>query len=129
MQDSFSALGVSARIVGALERRGIHAPFAVQNLVLPDALGGVDVLAASPTGSGRRMKPSVTRSTLLPRTRSVTRGGRASPRWSRSAAPRWSSSAHPGGRGAPRSDASRDLAPRPPRWGHPPMLTPGALPG
>jgi superfamily II DNA/RNA helicase len=52
MQDSFSALGVSAPIVRALERRGIHAPFAVQNLVLPDALAGVDVLAASPTGAG-----------------------------------------------------------------------------
>jgi ATP-dependent RNA helicase RhlE len=55
MQDSFSALGVSAPIVRALERRGIHAPFAVQNLVLPDALAGVDVLAASPTGSGKTL--------------------------------------------------------------------------
>jgi superfamily II DNA/RNA helicase len=55
MQDSFSALGVSAPIVRALERRGVHAPFAVQNLVLPDALGGVDVLAASPTGSGKTL--------------------------------------------------------------------------
>ena len=55
MQDSFSALGVSAQIVRALERRGIHAPFAVQKLVLPDALGGVDVLAASPTGSGKTL--------------------------------------------------------------------------
>jgi superfamily II DNA/RNA helicase len=55
MQETFSALGVSAPIVRALERRGIHAPFAVQNLVLPDALGGVDVLAASPTGSGKTL--------------------------------------------------------------------------
>ena len=55
MQESFSALGVSAPVVRALERRGIHAPFAVQNLVLPDALGGVDVLAASPTGSGKTL--------------------------------------------------------------------------
>jgi ATP-dependent RNA helicase RhlE len=55
MQESFSALGVSAPIVRALERRNIHAPFAVQNLVLPDALGGVDVLAASPTGSGKTL--------------------------------------------------------------------------
>ena len=39
MQQSFSALGVSARVVRALERRGIRAPFAVQLLVLPDALG------------------------------------------------------------------------------------------
>ncbi|HEX6788375.1 MAG TPA: DEAD/DEAH box helicase, partial [Gaiellaceae bacterium] len=49
------ALGVSAHIVRALTRRGIDAPFAVQNLVLPDALAGVDVLAASPTGSGKTL--------------------------------------------------------------------------
>ena len=55
MQESFSALGVSAPIVRALERRGITAPFAVQQLVLPDALGGLDVLAASPTGSGKTL--------------------------------------------------------------------------
>ena len=55
MQETFSALGVSAPIVRALRRRGIDAPFAVQNLVLPDALGGVDVLAASPTGSGKTL--------------------------------------------------------------------------
>jgi superfamily II DNA/RNA helicase len=55
MQESFSALGVSAPVVRALERRGIHAPFAVQNLVLPDALAGLDVLAASPTGSGKTL--------------------------------------------------------------------------
>ena len=55
MQDSFSTLGVSRPIVRALERRGITAPFAVQQLVLPDALAGVDVLAASPTGSGKTL--------------------------------------------------------------------------
>jgi superfamily II DNA/RNA helicase len=55
MQESFSALGVSAPVVRALERRGITAPFAVQQLVLPDALAGVDVLAASPTGSGKTL--------------------------------------------------------------------------
>src|SRR4051812_9251628 len=55
MQETFSALGVSARVVRALERRGIKAPFEVQQLVLPDALGGADVLAASPTGSGKTL--------------------------------------------------------------------------
>ena len=69
MQESFSALGVSARIVSALERRGITAPFAVQQLVLPDALGGADVLATSPTGSGKTLAfgiPVVERSTDAP---------------------------------------------------------------
>jgi ATP-dependent RNA helicase DeaD len=55
LQESFSALGVSAPVCRALERRGINAPFAVQNLVLPDALGGLDVLVASPTGSGKTL--------------------------------------------------------------------------
>jgi superfamily II DNA/RNA helicase len=55
MQESFSALGVSAPVARALERRGAVAPFAVQNLVLPDALGGLDVLVASPTGSGKTL--------------------------------------------------------------------------
>jgi hypothetical protein len=53
MQESFFTLGVSLRVVRVLERRGITAPFAVQQLVLPDALAGLDVLAASPTGSGK----------------------------------------------------------------------------
>ncbi len=69
MQESFSALGVSARVVRALERRGIEAPFAVQQLVLPDALGGADVLATSPTGSGKTLAfgiPVVERSAGAP---------------------------------------------------------------
>jgi superfamily II DNA/RNA helicase len=60
MQESFSALGVSAPVVRALERRGITAPFAVQQLVLPDAVAGVDVLAASPTGSGKTLAFGIT---------------------------------------------------------------------
>ena len=38
MSQSFLALGVSAPVVRALEARNIHHPFAVQELVLPDAL-------------------------------------------------------------------------------------------
>jgi ATP-dependent RNA helicase RhlE len=52
---SFAELGVTAPVVGALARRGITAPFAVQNLVLPDALDGHDVLVQSPTGSGKTL--------------------------------------------------------------------------
>jgi superfamily II DNA/RNA helicase len=55
MSQSFSALGVSAPIVKGLERLGIVAPFAIQTLVLPDALAGVDILAAAPTGSGKTL--------------------------------------------------------------------------
>ncbi|MFL5926993.1 MAG: DEAD/DEAH box helicase [Gaiellaceae bacterium] len=38
-----------------LAERNIHTPFAVQSLVLDDALAGVDILAASPTGSGKTL--------------------------------------------------------------------------
>jgi superfamily II DNA/RNA helicase len=55
LSKSFTALGVSAPVVEALSRLGISKPFAVQALVLPDALAGVDVLAASPTGSGKTL--------------------------------------------------------------------------
>jgi superfamily II DNA/RNA helicase len=55
MIKSFTALGVSEAVVEALARLGIQSPFAIQALVLPDALAGVDVLAASPTGSGKTL--------------------------------------------------------------------------
>ena len=50
---SFRALGVSARLTEALAARGIEHPFRIQELVLPDALAGRDVLAKAPTGSGK----------------------------------------------------------------------------
>jgi superfamily II DNA/RNA helicase len=53
MQQSFNALGVSAAVEHALADRGIVEPFRIQSLVLPDALEGRDVLAKSPTGSGK----------------------------------------------------------------------------
>jgi ATP-dependent RNA helicase RhlE len=50
---SFHELGVSAPVAQALAERDIHTPFRIQTLVLPDALAGHDVLAKSPTGSGK----------------------------------------------------------------------------
>jgi superfamily II DNA/RNA helicase len=55
MLQPFGALGVSAPVVEVLTRLGIQSPFAIQTLVLPDALAGVDVVAASPTGSGKTL--------------------------------------------------------------------------
>ncbi len=52
---TFADLGVSSAATSALGRRGITAPFAVQSLVIPDALEGHDVLAESPTGSGKTL--------------------------------------------------------------------------
>ncbi len=51
----FAELGVSETIVEALARRNIHATFAIQSLVLADALAGRDVLAKSCTGSGKTL--------------------------------------------------------------------------
>ncbi len=55
MSQSFLALGVSTPVVRALDALQIHYPFAVQQLVLPDALAGLDILAESPTGSGKTL--------------------------------------------------------------------------
>jgi superfamily II DNA/RNA helicase len=55
MSQSFSALGASAPIVKALDCLGVTSPFAIQSLVLRDALAGVDILAAAPTGSGKTL--------------------------------------------------------------------------
>jgi superfamily II DNA/RNA helicase len=50
---SFAELGVSRAITAALTERGITEPFAIQRLVIADVLAGRDVLAQSPTGSGK----------------------------------------------------------------------------
>ena len=52
---SFSELGIPARIVRALSERDIHTPFPIQEGVLRDALAGRDVLAKAPTGSGKTL--------------------------------------------------------------------------
>ncbi|MGH2711519.1 MAG: DEAD/DEAH box helicase [Actinomycetota bacterium] len=52
---TFSELGVSAPVAEALRRRDIASPFPIQQLVIPDALRGLDVLAKSRTGSGKTL--------------------------------------------------------------------------
>ncbi|CAN5764364.1 hypothetical protein BH18ACT15_BH18ACT15_12900 [soil metagenome] len=52
---SFTDLGVSAPVCRALAQRDIHTPFAIQTLVGPDAMAGLDVLAKSRTGSGKTL--------------------------------------------------------------------------
>src|SRR5262245_30092296 len=52
---SFRALGVSANLADALAARSIERPFQIQSIALPDALAGLDVLAKSPTGSGKTL--------------------------------------------------------------------------
>jgi superfamily II DNA/RNA helicase len=49
----FRALGASDAVCNVLSERGIDTPFPIQSLVIPEALRGGDVLAKSPTGSGK----------------------------------------------------------------------------
>src|SRR3954454_22790403 len=53
--ESFADLGVSRPVLGALAKRGINEPFAVQRLCIADVLQGEDVLVQSPTGSGKTL--------------------------------------------------------------------------
>jgi ATP-dependent RNA helicase RhlE len=46
---------VSEAVCQVLSDRGIDHPFQIQALVIPEALGGGDVLAKSPTGSGKTL--------------------------------------------------------------------------
>jgi len=52
---AFAELGVSENVVRALARRNIIGTFAIQALVLADAIAGRDVLAKSCTGSGKTL--------------------------------------------------------------------------
>jgi superfamily II DNA/RNA helicase len=54
-ETTFRSLGVSAPVADALAERGITTPFEIQELVVPDALAGQDVLAKAPTGSGKTL--------------------------------------------------------------------------
>jgi superfamily II DNA/RNA helicase len=52
---SFAELGLPERLVSALARRDVHAPFAIQARALPDAIAGRDVLGRGQTGSGKTL--------------------------------------------------------------------------
>ena len=52
---SFADLGLRHEIVEVLARKGIHSPFPVQELTIPDALAGRDVCGKAKTGSGKTL--------------------------------------------------------------------------
>src|SRR3954452_15228508 len=52
---TFASIGLPQKLVTALERRGMHAPFAIQTRAIPDALAGRDVLGRAQTGSGKTL--------------------------------------------------------------------------
>ena len=53
MTTSFTDLGVPADLAAVLARKGIEAPFPIQEYTIPDALQGLDVTGRAPTGSGK----------------------------------------------------------------------------
>jgi ATP-dependent helicase YprA (DUF1998 family) len=52
---TFTELGLPERLITALNRRGVTAPFAIQARALPDAIAGRDVLGRAQTGSGKTL--------------------------------------------------------------------------
>ncbi|MDO4610227.1 DEAD/DEAH box helicase [Corynebacterium sp.] len=52
---AFSELGVAAEICGALSDHGIDRTFAIQELTLPLALDGVDIIGQARTGMGKTL--------------------------------------------------------------------------
>jgi superfamily II DNA/RNA helicase len=52
---TFADLGVDKRIIERLDARDITSPFEIQQLVIPDALSGRDVLGKAKTGSGKTL--------------------------------------------------------------------------
>ncbi|MCW2545052.1 MAG: hypothetical protein JWM40_2604, partial [Frankiales bacterium] len=52
---SFAELGLPDRLISALSRRDVTAPFAIQARALPDAIAGRDVLGRAQTGSGKTL--------------------------------------------------------------------------
>jgi superfamily II DNA/RNA helicase len=74
---TFGQLGLPQPLVTALERRGIHRPFAIQTSALPDALAGRDVLGKAATGSGKTLAFGLP---LLARIGAEVKNGRRAPR-------------------------------------------------
>ncbi len=54
-QPSFAQLGVRDEIVRALAEQGIESPFAIQELTIPLALAGDDVIGQARTGMGKTL--------------------------------------------------------------------------
>ena len=74
---TFASLGLPDRLVSALARRGMSAPFAIQTRSIPDALSGRDVLGRGATGSGKTLAfglPLLTRLIGGSRRRGAPRG-------------------------------------------------------
>ncbi|HZU71768.1 MAG TPA: DEAD/DEAH box helicase [Acidimicrobiales bacterium] len=61
---TFGELGICEPLESALARTGVHSPFPIQALAIPDALAGRDVCGKAKTGSGKTLAfalPSIQR--------------------------------------------------------------------
>ena len=74
---TFTGLGLSERMAGALRRRGIETPTSVQARTLPDALAGRDVLGRAQTGAGKTLAFGLP---MLERIAAATGGAAPTPR-------------------------------------------------
>ncbi|MBO0885472.1 MAG: DEAD/DEAH box helicase, partial [Mycobacterium sp.] len=54
-ESTFAELGVREEIVRALSNQGIEHPFAIQELTLPLALAGDDLIGQARTGMGKTL--------------------------------------------------------------------------
>jgi superfamily II DNA/RNA helicase len=54
-QTTFESLGVAQELAGALASQGIHRPFPIQAMTIPDAIAGRDVCGKAKTGSGKTL--------------------------------------------------------------------------
>jgi len=75
-ENTFSQLGVPAKIVSTLTRLGIDQPFPIQIDTLPDTLAGKDVLGRGKTGSGKTLAFSIP---MVVRLAGELSGGKRSP--------------------------------------------------
>lgn len=50
---SFEALELDDALVSGVEKMGYISPTSIQELVIRDAMDGLDILASAPTGTGK----------------------------------------------------------------------------
>jgi superfamily II DNA/RNA helicase len=70
MTTTFASLGLAEDICLALEERGIHSAFPIQEMTIPDILAGRDVCGKARTGSGKTLAFGLPLLQTLPRAKS-----------------------------------------------------------
>ena len=55
MQESFEKLGLTENLIAGVRKAGLTLPTPIQAQVIPLALNGQDIIAQSPTGTGKTL--------------------------------------------------------------------------